>query len=262
MALPKTGEHRFSVEKETRQNSFREGLRMTRVLLIEDDEALARGIVFALENEGWAVNHASTLSKGARLLREHDFELLLLDVMLPDGNGFDLCRRLRSESAIPVIFLTACDEEVNVVQGLDLGGDDYVTKPFRVRELISRIRAVLRRKSAPAGELHLRSGPVVLDLKRKQALKHGEQVPLSPLEFKLLQVLLENPLQVISREQILEKLWDVEGDFVDSNTLSVYIRRLREKIEKIPSDPQLIVTVRGFGYKWNRGRGGDAGTHL
>ncbi len=235
---------------------------MTRILLIEDDEALARGIVFALENEGWAVDHAPTLGEGARLLREHDFELLLLDVMLPDGNGFDLCRRLRSESAIPVIFLTACDEEVNVVQGLDLGGDDYVTKPFRVRELTSRIRAVLRRKSAPAGELHLRSGPVVLDLKRKQALKQGERVPLSPLEFKLLQVFLENPLQVLSREQILEKLWDVEGDFVDSNTLSVYIRRLREKIEDIPSDPQLIVTVRGFGYKWNRGRGGDAGTHL
>ncbi len=235
---------------------------MTLILLIEDDEALARGIVFALENEGWLVVHAPTLSEGSLLLRERDFDLLLLDVMLPDGNGFDLCRRLRGENAIPVIFLTACDEEVNVVQGLDLGGDDYVTKPFRVRELISRIRAVLRRQSTPARETLLRSGPVALDLKRKQALKQGEPLLLSPLEFKLLQTFLENPLQVLSREQILEKLWDVEGEFVDGNTLSVYIRRLREKIEDHPSDPQLIVTVRGFGYKWKRGRGADAGSNL
>ena len=145
-----------------------------------------------------------------------------------------------------------------MVQGLDLGGDDYVTKPFRVRELISRIRAVLRRQAAPAGEAQLHSGRVLLDPGRKQVLCRGVRVILRPMEFKLLQTFMENPFQVLSRAQILEKLWDVEGEFVDDNTLSVYIHRLREKIEKQPTRPALIVTVRGFGYKWNQGRGPDA----
>jgi two-component system, OmpR family, response regulator RegX3 len=235
---------------------------MTRILLIEDDQALARGIVFALENEGWQVVHAPTLCEGARTLKDRDFDLLLLDVMLPDGSGFDFCNQLRNTSAVPVIFLTACDEEVNVIQGLDLGGDDYITKPFRVRELISRIRAVLRRKGLPTPDTRIRSGPILLDLERRQAFKNDVPILFGPMEFKLLQTFMVNPLRALSREQILEKLWDVGGEFVDDNTLSVYIRRLREKIENQPSNPHLIITVRGFGYKWNMGRSNDAGTHL
>lgn len=235
---------------------------MTRILLIEDDQVLAGGIIYTLENEGWQVTHASTLGKGTCSLQEQEYDLILLDVMLPDGSGFNLCKRIRATNKIPIIFLTACDDEVNVIQGLDLGGDDYLTKPFRVRELISRIRAVLRRRVEPTKEDHLFSGSILLDSNRKLVLKQDEQIFLSPMEFRLLQVFMKNPLQVLSRAQILAKIWDIEGEFIDDNTLSVYIRRLREKIENQPSKPDLIVTVRGVGYKWNKGRGSYAGPNL
>lgn len=235
---------------------------MMRILVVEDDLILARGIVFALENEGWQAVHVPTLAKAMEIMRESGFDLLLLDVMLPDGNGFDFCASLHREARVPVIFLTACDEEVNVVQGLDLGGDDYITKPFRVRELISRIKAVLRRSMPEEKGGSLTSGGITLDLLTREAFLRGERLVLSPMEFKLLQTFMDNPLQVLSREQILERLWDVEGEFIDDNTLSVYIRRLREKVEQHPSEPQLIITVRGFGYKWNQGRGQDARPHL
>lgn len=234
---------------------------MTRILVVEDDLVLARGIAFALHNEGWQVVQASSLAEGLAAL-SGQIDLLLLDVMLPDGSGFDFCAQVHRTMALPVIFLTACDEEVNVVQGLDLGGDDYITKPFRVRELISRIKAVLRRRAVNQESFPLISGEILLDPARMLAAKGGEKLFLSPMEYKLLLTLMENPFQVLSREQILDRLWDVEGEFVDDNTLSVYIRRLREKVEDEPSAPRLIVTVRGFGYKWNQGRGRDARPNL
>jgi len=235
---------------------------MTRILVVEDDLVLARGIVFALKNEGWHVDHAPSMEAGSAMLRQANYQLLLLDVMLPDGSGFDMCKEVQSTGSLPIIFLTACDEEVNIVQGLDMGGDDYITKPFRVKELISRIKAVLRRRGVPE-ETSLRiSGEVSLNPFTREVYKGRERLILSFMEFKLLQTFLDNAQQVLSREQILERLWDVDGEFIDDNTLSVYIRRLREKVEASPSQPTLIVTVRGVGYKWNQGRGQDARPNL
>lgn len=235
---------------------------METILLIEDDETLARGIEYALKKENWQVQVAPTLTAGRRFVQTREFTLVLLDVMLPDGNGFDFCQEIRKTSDVPVVFLTACDEEVNIVQGLDLGGDDYVTKPFRVRELISRIKAVLRRRIPGSQQQTLTSGGITLDLTKRQVYLQNKPLPVTPMEFKLLEVFIQHALQVLGREQILDKLWDMDGEFIDDNTLSVYIRRLREKIEQNPSQPEYILTVRGFGYKWNRGRGLGENTPL
>jgi DNA-binding response OmpR family regulator len=229
---------------------------MERILIVEDDDALVRGIEFALAREGWAVKSAGTVSDAWTAYNAEKFDLILLDVMLPDGNGFDFCKKVRDKSEVPVIFLTACDEEINVVLGLDIGADDYITKPFRLRELISRIRAALRRGYANAGAKTegkiIRSGDIELNLLDRRLLKSNAEILLTPTEYKLTAVLMQNALQTLSREQILQKLWDIEGEFIDDNTLSVHIRRLREKIEDNSSDPAYIVTVRGFGYKWNQ----------
>lgn len=228
---------------------------MERILLVEDDESLACGIEFALTRESWQVMHAKTVDEAKNLFNTSTYDIILLDVMLPDGNGFELCKAIRKTSNIPIIFLTACDEEVNVVLGLDIGADDYITKPFRVRELISRIRAVLRRKHGSTSTQHsacvIKSGDIALYLMERVLIKNGQEIMLTPIEFRLVNVFMSNSMQIMSRDKILEKLWDVEGEFIDDNTLSVYIRRLREKIEDKPSNPQYIVTVRGFGYKWN-----------
>lgn len=228
---------------------------MEKILVIEDDESLSRGIQFALEKEGYQVIVATTLKDGYRLFQSGQFDLILLDVMLPDGSGFDFCKRVRSTSGIPIVFLTACDEEVNVVLGLEIGGDDYVTKPFRVRELTSRIKAVLRRKPGQVVTTSLQSGNIRLCLETREVYKQGEVLLITPAEFKLLSVFMQHPFQVLTRDNIVEKLWHAGGEYVDDNTLSVYIRRLREKIEDDPSNPDYIVTARGFGYKWNQGRG-------
>jgi DNA-binding response OmpR family regulator len=184
------------------------------------------------------------------VLQQGPFDLILLDVSLPDGSGFDLCRLIRKRSDTPVIFLTARDEEVHVVMGLDMGADDYVTKPFRVRELISRIKSVMRRyEKQPAHRTEIRLGDVVIDTAQARVFKQGEEILLTSLEYRLLLTLANHPGQVLSRKQILEHIWDVAGDFVNDNTLSVYIKRLREKIEDDPHHPKLIHTVRGLGYK-------------
>lgn len=235
---------------------------MEKILVVEDDESLSRGIQFALEKENWQVFVAGTLAAARSLFKSGDYDLVLLDVMLPDGNGFDFCREIAWSGQTPVIFLTACDEEVNVILGLDLGGDDYITKPFRVRELISRIKAVLRRHAQSNRQDLLTSGEVVLDRATRQVFRGNCPLLLTPIEFKLLEVFMRNPGQVLSREQILDNLWDMAGEYVDDNTLSVYIRRLREKIEREPSNPDYILTVRGFGYKWNQGRGRGEGSGL
>ncbi|MDQ0340520.1 DNA-binding response OmpR family regulator [Caldalkalibacillus uzonensis] len=223
---------------------------MSRVLVVEDDQTIALGIEYSLKQEGFQAEVAYDWAAAKAVLQQEEFDLILLDVALPDGSGFDLCRMIRERTDTPVIFLTARDEEVNVVMGLDMGADDYVTKPFRVRELISRIKSVMRRyDKQPAQRTEIRLGDVVIDTAQAQVFKQGEAVLLTSLEYRLLLTLANHPGQVLSRKQILEHIWDVAGDFVNDNTLSVYIKRLREKIEDDPHHPKLIHTVRGLGYK-------------
>lgn len=224
---------------------------MIDILLVEDDITLAMGIEYSLKNEGYQVDIAGTLIEGKDLVDRKNYDLILLDIMLPDGSGYELCRHIRKHKLTPIIFLTAQDEEVNVVMGLDIGGDDYITKPFRIRELISRIKAVLRRTSNFRKENILISNEIKLNILESKAYVKGKPIQLTPSEYKLLNFLMRNPRHALSRARILENLWDIDGDFVDDNSLSVYIRRLREKIEKDPSNPQYIKTIRGIGYMWN-----------
>ncbi len=221
------------------------------ILLVEDDANLALGVEYALKNEGYSVSIANNVSKAKELLGQ-SYDLALLDVMLPDGTGYDICRLIRRQSAMPVIFLTACDEEVNIVMGLDLGGDDYITKPFRIRELVSRIKAVLRR-TGQAGEDggRLMSAGLAVNTLESRVQKDGQDLALTSLEYRLLLALMGNPRQVLGRSHLLETIWDIDGEFVDDNALSVYIRRLREKLEAGQGEPPPIVTVRGVGYKWD-----------
>ena len=191
------------------------------------------------------------------LTRIKDFDLLLFDVTLPDGNGFTLCEKLReSGNLVPIIFLTASDEETSVIRGLDCGGDDYITKPFKLGELCSRIRALLRRSNRnDAGESILRSGNLLVNLTEGRVFLDEEPIEFTSAEYRLLCLFLKNSGRVLTRSMILNKLWDGAGNFVDDNTLSVYVRRLREKLEKNPSKPEHLKTVRGFGYQWKEWRG-------
>lgn len=225
---------------------------MTKILLVEDDATLAMGIEYSLKMEGYEVNIGNSFVKGKELIDTLDFDLIILDIGLPDGNGFDLCKYIRKYKSTPVIFLTAEDEEVNIVMGLDIGADDYITKPFRIKELVSRIKAVLRRMVNVTQRDILVSVDVKLNLLEYKAYIKGELVQLTPSEYKLLGILMNNSHQVLSRTMILEKLWDIDGEFVDDNSLSVYIRRLREKIEENSSEPNYIKTIRGVGYTWDK----------
>ncbi len=223
---------------------------MERIMLLEDDHSLIDGLSYALKKQGWDVTVASTLLEASECFRDHLYDLLILDVSLPDGSGFDFCKRVRQASDVPILFLTASDEEANVVMGLDIGGDDYVTKPFKLSILISRIYALLRRrKKSMDQEASIVSNGVTLSLMQGMAYKNGQALALTSAEFRLLRYLMQNPNRVLTKEMIYEHLW--EGNFVDDNTLSVYIRRLRLKIEDQPEHPKMIVTVRGMGYKWS-----------
>ncbi len=224
---------------------------MSRILLVEDDLTLAMGIEYSLKNEGYYLDTARSFAEGKRFVDTGKYDLIILDIGLPDGNGFDLCRYIRRNSMVPVIFLTAQDEEVNIVLGLDIGGDDYITKPFRIRELISRIKAVLRRTVTVDQMECLVSKDIKVNLLESKVYKKDKVVWLTPSEYKLIVILMTNFHQVLPRVKILESLWDVDGDFVDDNSLSVYIRRLREKIEEDSSNPLYIKTVRGVGYTWD-----------
>ncbi len=219
---------------------------MTNLLLVEDDPAITTNLRDFLRLEGFAVEAVSGQREAlARLPGE--FDLVLLDVSLADGNGFAVCSAIKRETDLPVIFLTASGDEFSVVTGLDLGADDYIAKPFRPRELVSRIRSVLRRAGKTGSVIEL--GPVRVDTEKAQVTKNGRELFLSALEYKLLLVFLNNRGRVLTRQKLLEEIWDVAGDFVNDNTLTVYIKRLRDKIEDDPADPQLIRTVRGLGYK-------------
>ncbi|MEO2213125.1 response regulator transcription factor [Paenibacillus amylolyticus] len=225
---------------------------MNRLLLVEDDENLVFGMQYTLSNEGYEVVVAGSLEEARQALQAKSIDLILLDVTLPDGSGYQLCREIRVTSQVPIIFLTALDEEANVVAGLDLGADDYVTKPVRTKELISRIKAVLRRNNKGKQEVSLWiSDNIQVRILEGTVLKNNSEITLTALEYRLLLMLISHPKQICSRSSILNHLWDLSGDFIDDNTLSVHIRRLREKVEDIPAAPQYIVTVRGVGYKWN-----------
>lgn len=188
-------------------------------------------------------------------MEQESFDLYLLDLTLPGGSGYDLCRKAKRLGDVPVIFLTAMDDEVNVVMGLDMGADDYIAKPFRVRELISRIKSVLRRYRRESGKALFSLGPLRVNIGEAKVWKNGEEVILTALEYRLLLTFLNHPGQTLTRGQLLEGIWDVAGDFVNDNTLTVYIKRLREKLEQDPQKPQIIKTVRGVGYKIERGEG-------
>ena len=225
---------------------------MIKILMIEDDSTIAFGVKYALEQEGIKIDISKDLESGRFNVNENNYDLILLDVMLPDGNGYDFCKEIRKINNTPIIFLTACDDEVNVVMGLDLGGYDYITKPFRVRELISRIKAVMRRnKGEDKSKKVLKYGDLSIHTLEARVFKGSEEVFLTSVEYKLLLILIQNENIVLSRNQILEKLWDITYDFINDNTLTVYIKRLREKIEDDSSNPHHIITVRGIGYKWN-----------
>ena len=227
---------------------------MRNIFMVEDDSTIAFAVKYAVEQESFNLDIAENLENARKIVNSKEYDLILLDVMLPDGNGYEFLKQLREhDEDTPVIFLTACDEEVNIVMGLDIGGDDYITKPFRVRELISRINAILRRKgkSQDSNKKILKFKNISIHTLEARVFKNNEEIFLTSAEYKLLLILIQNKNMVLSRAQILEKLWDVTYDFINDNTLSVYIKRLREKIEDDSSKPQYILTVRGLGYKWN-----------
>ena len=225
---------------------------MSKILLLEDDLSLVNGLTFAFQKERYDLDIARTISEADKLLSETRYDLLILDVSLPDGSGFEICKKVRQTSKVPIIFLTASDEEINIIMGLDMGGDDYITKPFKFGVLMSRINALLRRvKNFGGEETELSSNGIKVLLLKGQVFQNGNLLDLTAGEYKLLCLFMQNPGVVLPKEKILEKLWDSDNNYVDDNTLTVYIRRLRMKIEENPSEPQMILTVRRMGYKWN-----------
>lgn len=229
-------------------------MKMNKILLLEDDISLLDGLKYTLTKNGFDTEIVRTVEEALNHLPKiNQYDLLILDITLPDGTGFEVCEKVRKQGCtVPIIFLTASDEEVNIIRGLDSGGDDYITKPFKIGELCSRIRALLRRAgftgSNPSASITC--GNLAIDVLSRRVLLNGEVLDLTNAEYRLLYLLVRNADRTVTRDIILNELWDNTGDFVDDNTLSVYIRRLREKIETDPSHPKHLITVRGFGYQW------------
>jgi len=225
---------------------------MKRILLVEDDLSLINGLSFAIKKQGYMLDVARTSCEEERIWTDGKYDLIILDVSLPDGSGFDICRKIRQTSKVPIIFLTAADEETDIIMGLDIGGDDYITKPFKLAIFMSRINALLRRSDNFNQEnIELNSNGIRVELLKGEVYKNGNQLELTASEYKLLCLFMENSDLILSPEQILSRLWDCNENYVDNNTLTVYIRRLRMKIEDDPSNPKRIITVRRMGYKWN-----------
>ena len=218
------------------------------IFLLEDDEAISIGLKYSLENEGYTITLARSVKQAESIIDKETFSLYILDINLPDGSGYDICRKVKEKGDFPIIFLTAYDDEVNVVMGLDIGADDYITKPFRVRELAARIKSILRRCGKDKTESVVKLGNVSVNLNEARVTKGGEDVILTAMEYRLLLTFLNNRGRILSRSRLLEEIWDVDGDFVNDNTLTVYIKRLRDKIERDPACPSIIKTVRGLGY--------------
>lgn len=223
------------------------------LLLVEDDRTIAIGLQYSLEQEGYQVtvchDQASAMAEIAS--RVDQLAVCIFDLSLPDGSGYTLCKMVKERCDIPVLFLSAIDDEGNIVMGLDMGADDYITKPFRVRELQSRIRTVMRRyQLAPESRQVIESGAVRVIPQEAKVYVHGREVDLTALEYRLLLVFVQHRGQMLSRAQLLGQIWDMGGDFVNDNTLTVYIKRLRDKLEDEPHRPQRLLTVRGLGYRW------------
>lgn len=222
------------------------------ILLVEDDLSLINGLSFAVKKQGYTLDVAHTKDEADRLWENGAYDLVILDVSLPDGSGFDICKRIRQASKVPIMFLTAMDEETDIIMGLDIGGDDYITKPFKLAVFMSRINALLRRSdNFNQADTELNSNGIRVQLLKGEVYKNNVQVELTAREYKLLCLFMENPDEVLSPEQILNRLWDCDENYIDNNSLTVYIRRLRTKIEDDPGKPKRIVTVRHMGYKWN-----------
>ena len=220
---------------------------MKHIFLVEDDKVIAKNLTLLLNSEGFTVTHAPTRGDAIYMLAQNKFDLALIDISLPDGNGFTVCTEIKEMMNIPVIFLTASGDESSVVTGLNMGADDYITKPFRQRELIARIKNALRKSESFGTNFEIRG--LYVDTASGIVKKNGNEVFLSALEYRLLLVFISNPKSIITRAKLLDELWDAAGEFVNDNTLTVYIKRLREKIENDPADPQIILTVRGTGYR-------------
>lgn len=224
---------------------------MKRIFLVEDDAAIAKNLMLLLRAEGFTVTHAPTQTDALAMLAGNPFDLALVDISLPDGNGFAVCTEIKAVQDIPVIFLTASGDEASVVTGLTIGADDYITKPFRPRELIARIGSALRKRGRIQTSFELCG--LEVDTASGVVKKNGSEVFLSALEYRLLLVFLNNPQTILTRARLLDELWDAAGEFVNDNTLTVYIKRLREKIEDDPAKPRIILTVRGTGYRLGGG---------
>ena len=220
---------------------------MKHIFLVEDDKVIAKNLTLLLNSEGFTVTHAPTRGDAISMLAQNKFDLALIDISLPDGNGCTVCTEIKEMMNIPVIFLTASGDESSVVTGLNMGADDYITKPFRPRELIARIKNALRKSESFGTNFEIRG--LYVDTASGIVKKNGNEVFLSALEYRLLLVFISNPKSIITRAKLLDELWDAAGEFVNDNTLTVYIKRLREKIENDPADPQIILTVRGTGYR-------------
>ena len=225
---------------------------MKKIFFVEDDQSLIKGLSFALEKQGYNVDIARTKLEAQRLWTDGKYELAILDVSLPDGSGYDICKMIRETSKTPIIFLTAADEETDIIMGLDMGGDDYITKPFKLSIFLSRVNALLRRSgNFEQPNTELSSNNIKADLLTRKVYKNGIEIELTASEYKLLCLFMQNPNIVLSPEVILSRLWDCDENYIDNSTLTVYIRRLRKKIEDDPANPQNIITVRRMGYKWN-----------
>lgn len=220
-----------------------------KIFLLEDDASIAMGLEYSLQKEGYETKLCKNIESALKAVNEEEFNLYLLDLTLPDGSGYDVCRAIKEKGDYPVIFLTAFDDEVNVVMGFDLGADDYISKPFRINELMARIKSVLRRYNSDSGkkgviEIH----GLTVNTNEAKIYRNGKEIVLTAMEYRLFLILLNNQGKVLSRNQLLENIWDIDGIFVNDNTLTVYIKRLRDKIEDNSDEPKIIKTVRKMGY--------------
>ncbi|WP_096271224.1 response regulator transcription factor [Paucisalibacillus globulus] len=223
-----------------------------KILLVEDDRTIASGLEYSLKQEDFDIILCHNATSATEVIQQqiNEIDLCLFDLNLPDGSGYDLCRLVKKQLDIPVIFLTAFDDEVNVVMGLDMGADDYITKPFRIRELISRIKSVLRRYNRHSQTKNIITiQDIQINTSEGKVYKNEEEISLTALEYRLFLIFANHIGQLLTRAQLLDRIWDVAGDFVNDNTLTVYIKRLREKLEDDPQNPTIIKTVRGMGYK-------------
>ena len=221
---------------------------MREILLVEDNEIIVKGLKYLLEQEKFDIKIAKNIVEAKTMIKKQKFDLYLLDITLPDGDGYEICQYVKKQKDVPVIFLTAKDEELNVVQCLDMGADDYIIKPFRNRELISRIKSVLRRYyHDEINKNQIKCRDVIIDSNKAVVYKAGKEIVFTSLEYKILYMLISNKNILVTREQILDKIWDVAGNFVNDNTLTVYIKRIRNKLDD--KEGKFIQTVRGIGYK-------------